>query len=78
VDGRRFDADPHPDPTFHSDADPDLNSDPTPSFTYFGEQKNCNFHLQKCQPHCVPGVIILSILDNLLQFSGKTMKYRFK
>jgi hypothetical protein len=36
LDRNRFDADLHPDPTFHFDADtdPDPHPDPTPSFTY--------------------------------------------
>jgi hypothetical protein len=40
VDGHRFDAVLHPDPTFHSDADPDPNSDPTPSFTHVEKSDN--------------------------------------
>jgi hypothetical protein len=43
-----IDADPHPDPTFHFDADPDLNSDPSPSFTHVGKSVNfLNFYSQK-------------------------------
>jgi hypothetical protein len=50
VDGHRFDANPHPDPTFHFDADPDPNSDPTPSFTYVGKSGNFLYiFLQQCQ-----------------------------
>ncbi len=42
-----FDADPDPDPTFHSDMDhvPDPDADPTQSFTHIGKLENFSLML---------------------------------
>ncbi len=72
MDGLRFDAAPHPDPTFHFDADPDPNSDPTPSFTHVGKSENFyTFIYRSTNLHCVLGVIIFSIPSVYCNFFGE-------
>jgi hypothetical protein len=75
-----------PDPNFHVDADPDPNwhkndvashADPTPSFTHVGKSVFYTFCHFIVSLQCfvflisVKCVIIFSILNTILKFSGK-------
>ncbi len=75
MDRHRFDADP--DPTFHSDADPD--ADLSSSFTHVGKSENFfYFYSQQCQFTLfflliiVIGVIIFNIFNSILKCLDKS------
>jgi hypothetical protein len=58
VDRHHISADP--DPTFHFNADPDLDPDPTPRFTHVGKSEFFNFLV------IVIGVTIFYILHSIV------------
>ncbi len=73
-----FGADPDTDLPFYLDTDQHL--DPTPGFTHVGKKAFLYFFSQQCHPTLfifpvsVVGVIIFTILNIILKFSGKYSK----
>ncbi len=85
MDRHRLDTDPDPKPNFHSDADPDWHkndadphADPIPSFILLENLKFCftfSHNTARLQwfiiLFSVNGVLIFSILNSILKFSGE-------
>jgi hypothetical protein len=83
MDGHRFNADPHQDPTFQFDADtdPKPDPDPTPTLTHVEKYEFLKtfFTSVLCSLHCfiffisVMSVIIFNILDRILKYPEKIL-----
>ncbi len=75
MDRHRFDADPNPYSTFHFDADADPDPDSTRSLrenpNFFHSNASSQYSYPSLLCHTV-SVTVLSILENILKFCGKS------